>query len=172
MERRMGTMSCNKMEQRILPYVDGRLKASEAAEVEKHLASCAVCRLRVNEFRTVTGLLNELPEIEPSGAFDARVHALVAAEPAKKIWWAWLAPSPRVAFAASMLLVATVWIGSQKVPHAVPQDANGVADSIPVKDLPTVEDYDVLSSFDAMTDLPDQPTQSTQPAEDPDGQQM
>src|SRR6266566_4822276 len=102
-------MSCARMEGKILGYVDGRLKESERLEVEKHLGSCAACRLRANEFRAVSGLLDELPVIEPSAAFDLRVHARVAAEPVKQSWWAWFAPSPRVAFAASMLLLATVW---------------------------------------------------------------
>ena len=44
-------MSCTRMETKILPYVDGRLKESERLEVEKHLAGCSTCRLRVNEFR-------------------------------------------------------------------------------------------------------------------------
>ena len=162
------------MEERILPYVDGRLKASEARDVETHLEGCAACRLRVNEFRAVTGLLDELPEIEPSAAFDVRVYALVAAEPAKRNWWAWLAPSPRVAFAASMLLVATVWIGSQGGRQTASVDMGSNVDSgtIAVKDLPVLQDYDVLSNFEALTDLPDQPTQTSQPAEDTDGQQM
>ena len=105
-------MSCKRMEERILPYVDGRLKESERREMEAHLVACATCRLRVNEFRAVTGLLDELPQIEPSAAFDVRVRARVAAEPVKQSWWAWFTPSPRVAFAASLLLLGTVWIGA------------------------------------------------------------
>jgi anti-sigma factor RsiW len=58
-------MSCDRMESRILPYVDGRLKASEQREVEEHLSECPACRVRVNEFRAVSGLLDELPQIEP-----------------------------------------------------------------------------------------------------------
>ncbi len=91
----------------------GGLKASEMREVEAHLKTCAACLLRVNEFRALSGLLDELPQIEPSGAFDARVRARVAAEPVKQSWWAVFAPSLRVVFAAAMLLVATVWIGSR-----------------------------------------------------------
>jgi len=139
-------MSCGKMETRILAYVDGRLKESERAEVDKHLAGCAACRLRVNEFRAVGDLLDELPMIEPSGAFNARVHALVAAEPSRKrSWFAWLTPSPRIAFVASLLLVATVWLGSQPVEHP----------AIAEQDLPVVEnaDYDVISSFAPLSDL-------------------
>src|ERR1700731_3897843 len=109
----MGYMSCGRMEKQMMPFVDGRLKASEQREVEAHLAACAACRVRVNEFRAVSGLLDELPQIEPSGAFDARVRARVAAEPVKQNWWAVFAPSVRVVFAAAMLLVATVWVGSR-----------------------------------------------------------
>src|ERR1700693_1468853 len=106
-------MSCGRMENKILSYVDGRLKESERLEVEKHISTCAACELRVNEFRAVSGLLDELPQIAPSPAFDVRVRALVAAEPVKQSWWAWFAPSPRVALAASMLLLATVWVGTR-----------------------------------------------------------
>src|SRR6266851_7749825 len=109
-------MSCTRMENRIVPYVDGRMKENERAQVEKHLAACPACRLRVNEFRAVSGLLDELPQIEPSAAFDARVRARVAAEPVKQSWWAVFAPSPRAALAASMLLLATIWVGSRPGP--------------------------------------------------------
>lgn len=163
-------MSCNRMESRILPYVDGRLKASEQREVETHLAKCAACRVRVNEFRAVSGLLEELPQIEPSGAFDARVRARVAAEPVKQSWWAWLAPSPRVAFAASMLLFATVWIGSRpgNNPGNIPPVDS--PDQI-ASDLPVLENYDVLSNFEALTDLPD-PVTSDDADQQDSNQQM
>ena len=152
-------MSCSRMESRILGYVDGRLKESERLEVEKHLETCAACKLRVNEFRAVTDLLDELPIIEPSEAFDVRVHARVAAEPAKQSWWAWLRPSPRVAFAAMLLLVATVWIGSRSVqaPNNAPTDAQLI------EAQPVLENYDVLSNFEPLTDLPAQVPDQAQP---------
>jgi len=146
-------MSCNRIESKILGYVDGRLKASEAREVETHLETCAACRLRVSEFRAVSSLLDELPQIEPSPAFDARVRARVAAEPAKQSWWAWLAPSPRVAFAASMLLLATVWIGSRQTPDAAVPVAVADQEMRLESDMPVLENYDVLSNFEALTDL-------------------
>ncbi len=146
------------MESKILGYVDGRLKESERLEVEKHLARCAACRLRAIEFRAVRGLLDELPVIEPSAAFDLRVHARVAAEPVKQSWWAWFTPSPRVAFAASLLLLATVWIGTRSSNNA-PQIAQD--------DIPVLENYDVLSNFEPLTELPppvqaDETTQQNQ----------
>jgi anti-sigma factor RsiW len=164
-------MSCERMESKILGYVDGRLKPSEAHEVETHLEGCATCRLRVNEFRAVSGLLDELPMIEPSGAFDARVRARVAAEPVKQSWWAWLAPSPRVAFAASMLLLATVWIGTRPRPTAVPDAANSPAPEAIAQDMPVLENYDVLANFEALTDLPD-PIQNDDDSQQDSNQQM
>ena len=137
-------MSCNRMENKILGYVDGRLKESERLEVEKHLATCAACRLRVNEFRAVSSLLDELPVIEPSPAFDLRVHARVAALPVKRSWWAAFLPAPRVAIAASALVLATVWVGTR--PNPAPQIAQ--------EDIPVLENLDVLSNFDLLTELP------------------
>jgi len=153
-------MSCWRMEKQMLPYVDGRLKVSEQREVEAHLADCAACRLRVNEFRAVSGLLDELPQIEPSGAFDARVRARVAAEPVKQSWWAAFAPSPRAALAASMLLLATIWIGSRPAPKMPGESQNAAVNpaNIDPNDLPVLENYDILANFEPLTDLP-QPVQ-------------
>lgn len=146
-------MSCERMESRILGYVDGRLKASERAEVEKHLADCAPCRLRVQEFSAVSGLLDELPLIEPSPEFDTRVHALVAAEPAPKAsWWAWLNVSPRIAFAASFLLLLALWIGHRSETAVTPLPAND--DQAMLQDLPVLEDHDVLQNFEPLKSLP------------------
>lgn len=137
-------MSCSRMENKILGYVDGRLKESERIEVDKHFATCAACRLRVNEFRAVSSLLDELPVIEPSPAFDLRVHARVAAIPVKQSWWAAFLPAPRVAIAAAVLLAATVWVGTR--PNNPPQ----IADT----DIPVLENLDVLSNFDVLSELP------------------
>ena len=150
-------MSCVRMESKILGYVDGRLKEGERLEVEKHLAACPACRLRVNEFRAVSGLLDELPVIEPSPAFDLRVYARVAAEPAKRSWWASLAPSPRVAFAAFVLLLAMFWVGTRQ---------NQPQPQIAQDDIPVLENYDVISNFEPLTELP-QPVQAEDTAARP-----
>jgi anti-sigma factor RsiW len=168
-------MSCGKMKSRILEYLDGRLKESEKLEVEKHLASCAPCSVRVNEFRAVSGLLDELPVIEPSPEFDLRVHALVAAEPVKESWWAWLRVSPRVAFAASMLLLAALWMGHWAPNNsALPPMDMQQADAQMLQDLPVLEDHDVLSNFEPLKDLPgkaDDDSDNAQPQQQEQQQQ-
>src|SRR5712664_3349629 len=143
-------MNCGGMEKKMMGYVDGRLKEGERLEMEKHLGTCAACQLRVNEFRAVNVLLDELPMIEASAAFDVRVRARVAAEPVKQSWWAWFAPSPRVAFAASMLLLATVWIGSRK-----PENTLSAGDIEKInQNMQVLENYDVISDFAPLTELP------------------
>ena len=146
-------MSCTKMESRILAYVDGRLKENERGDVEKHLAACTVCRVRANEFRSVNDLLGELPMIVPSPAFDVRVRARVAAEPVKQNWWAWMWPSPRIAFAASMLLLAMLWVGyrSQPVAPVIPPED---ADASLMQDISVMEDHDTLANFEPLKALP------------------
>ena len=155
------------MENKILAYVDGRLKESERLEMEKHLVACAACQLRVNEFRSVSVLLDELPMIEPSAAFDVRVRARVAAEPVKQSWWAWFAPSPRVAFAASMLLLATVWVGSRTGEN--PLDATDIENIN--QNMSVLENYEVISDFAPLSDLP-QPVQADETGNANQNQQM
>ena len=144
------------METRLLEYIDGRLKEKEQRKMEKHLAACPACTVRLNEFRSVSSLLDELPQIEPSAAFDVRVRARIAAEPVKQDWWSWLGAAPRVLVAASMLLLATVWVGHR------PADTTNMASSsgsdetqiMQDQDLPVLENYDVLANFEPLTELP------------------
>lgn len=164
-------MSCERMESRILAYADGRLKENERAEVQKHLDACGVCRVRATEFSSVSDLLDELPVIEPSSAFDVRVRARIAAEPVKQSWWAswtWMRPSPRAAFAASMLLLATVFISYRtEVPPSTMTQAE--VDAGLNQDLSILEDHDTLSNFEPLKELP--PPVDTNNSDD-DQQQM
>ena len=162
-------MSCERMESRILAYMDGRLKDSERAEAEKHFATCAACRVRANEFRAVSDLLGELPMIEPTPAFDVRVRARVAAEPVKQSWWAWMRPSPRIAFAASMLVLAMLWVGYRSQPVAPlpisPEEANAGM----MQDISVMEDHDTLANFEPLKELPP-PVDATEDTDDSDHQ--
>jgi len=150
-------MSCERMESRLLSYADGRLKESERAEVQKHLDACPACRVRATEFSSVSDLLDELPVIQPSPAFDVRVRARIAAEPAKQSWWAswtWMRPSPRIAFAASMLLLATVFVSYRGVDSGAPPISPEQADAQMMQDLSVLEDHDTLSNFEPLKELP------------------
>jgi anti-sigma factor RsiW len=110
MGRKEGNMSCERYETQMLAYMDGRATASERVEVESHLTACEVCRARVEEFRALWGVLEEVPAHEVSPTFDARLRERIAAE-RKPSWIEMFIPQPRLAFAAGTLLALAVWVG-------------------------------------------------------------
>ena len=150
-------MNCERIGKRLIAYVDGRATQAERREVEAHLATCSACRTRAEEFRRLWGVLDEIPALETSPAFDARLRARLVAEPARPSLWAWLIPSPRLAFVLSLLLLLSVWISLlPPAPGPVPA-ANSEAEFKMIKDLPVLEDYDVLANFEALSELPPKP---------------
>src|SRR5437660_1318061 len=129
-------MNCGQMENRLIAYLDGKANRTERREVEAHLAACAACRTRAEEFRLLCGVLDEVPMKEPSPAFDARLRARLAAEPPRRSFWAWLAPSPRLAFAASMLLVGWVRDRSPEEPERFLNNNERFKDLPPARQTP------------------------------------
>ena len=108
---------CTGMENKLIEYLDGRAKPAERRAVEEHLAACAECRVRAEEFRTLWDALDDLPVLSPSPSFDASLRARIAAEPAPRRIWDWL-PSPRLAFATTALIAMSVWMSS--MPRTAP----------------------------------------------------
>jgi anti-sigma factor RsiW len=50
-------MTCTEIESRLAPYVDGLASAADAADVDRHLATCAACRDAVRIERTARALI-------------------------------------------------------------------------------------------------------------------
>ena len=156
-------MRCASMQEKLIEYLDGRAKPAERRVVEEHLATCASCRTRADEFRMVWDTLDDLPDLSPSPAFDASLRARISVEPAPRRFWDWL-PSPRLAFATTALIAASVWMAS--MPRIAPDQTTIAAQHNQeseeahfrmIRDLPVLENYDVLSKFDALSELPDSP---------------
>jgi anti-sigma factor RsiW len=162
-------MNCRHMEKKLVAYLDGKLHTAERRPLEAHLAVCAACRERAEGFRSVWDVLDELPALAPSPAFDASVRARVEQEPRRAGFWSWIVPSPRMAFAATALLIASIWLSSfqpARVPVTHPAGTaiqNTEAEFGMINDLPVLEDYDVLTSFDALSELPVQQSAQPQP---------
>ena len=155
------------MENKLIAYLDGRAKPAERRAVEEHLAACADCRLRAEDFRALWSVMEDLPVLSPSPAFDAALRTKIAKEPALRGFWQWL-PSPRLAFAVTALVVMSVWLssmpriagGRNKMEARIEAKATQVtaeADYRMIRDLPVLENYDVLSKFDALSELSDSP---------------
>jgi len=148
-------MSCKRIEGKLLSFMDGRASDSERRVVSAHLKECAACQARVEGFSGVWEMLSEVPVLEPSKAFEARLRARIAAEPQRHGFWAnvtTMMPSPRLALAVALLAVFSLWQGSR--PVAVNQTAAPVsadAEFRMIQDLPVLENYDVLTSLDALS---------------------
>jgi anti-sigma factor RsiW len=147
-------MSCKGFESRLIVYLDGKASGAARRDMERHMAACAACRTRAREFGVLWGLLDELPGVEPSTAFDARLRARLAVEPERPSFWATVLPSPRLAFAVSLLVLCSIWISSRP-PAPVPGPPGPTdAEFKMIKDLPVLENYDVLANFDVLSELP------------------
>ena len=160
---------CQSIENKLVAYLDNRALPAERRAVEEHLASCAGCRARAEEFRALWSALDDIPEVSPSPSFDALVRRRIAAEPAPRSFWHWI-PSPRLAFAVSALVAMSVWLSTMPRPQTnshVAGPANPAiqvteeSDFSMIRDLPVLENYDVISKFDALSELPASPAASS-----------
>lgn len=161
---------CEEVSKQLIAYLDRRANSADRHEVEEHLAACSTCHQRAEDFRKLWGVLDEVPLVEPSLGFDARIRARIAEEP-RRGWLGWLVPQPRLAFAMTLLLALSVWMAY------LPREGNAVGteqqqDFEAIKDLGVLENYDVLSKFDALSEVPvdaapaDQQAQPVNPAND------
>lgn len=153
-------MNCKQMETLLIAALDGSAREEERREIEAHLGACAVCRARAQEFRRVWSLLDEMPVIEPSLGFDARLRQRIAAEPRPR-WLAGWVPPPRLAFAVSLLLLLSVWVSRvPPVPLKAPAGTTAQVeeDFKVIENLQVLEDYDVIVNFEALAELPAAPS--------------
>lgn len=161
-------MSCEKVSNSLISYLDGRASAEERSSVEAHLQACAACRERAEEFRRLWDVMAEAPAVEPSFGFDTRLRQRIAAEGRPRPW-TWLVPSPRLAAAVLVLVGLSIFVSVKpNKPMTVGiSPANSEEQFRMIKDLGVLENYDVLSNFDALSDLPGaQPV--SQPEQTPD----
>jgi anti-sigma factor RsiW len=156
-------MNCKVAENNSIEYLDGRAEPGARHEMEAHLAGCGACREHIRQLRELWGVLEETPVLSPSASFDAAVRARVAGEPRRSIW-AWLgAPSPRLAVAVTALVMFCIWLSSMPLTEQLSGSRAVEAEFRMIVNLPVLEDYDVLSNFEVLSDLPVQPLAEQQP---------
>jgi len=158
-------MKCEEAARDLIGYLDRRANSAERSAVEEHLTCCAACRARAEQLRGVWSVMDEVPAIGPSFGFDARVRARVAAEPQPR-WFRWLMPQPRLAFSLALLLVLSVWMvklpqqSAGLHPGAVTNETEQFQE---ISDLGVLENYEVLTKVDALSELV--PTNEELPAQ-------
>jgi anti-sigma factor RsiW len=92
----------------ILASVDGALDPSSRARLDVHAAGCAGCRRALEEQAAVKRMLADLPSVEVSRGFAARVRERVEQQP----WWMpagnWRLWTLRLAPVAALLTIFAV----------------------------------------------------------------
>jgi anti-sigma factor RsiW len=149
-------MKCEDVSKELIAYLDRRTNSAERTAVEMHLRECTACHARAEEFRKLWNVLDEVPVHEPSFAFDARLRQRIAAEPRRR-WFTWLVPQPRLALTMAMLVALSIWMA--RLPK---ENANILGSTMQaedeqfqvIKDLGVLENYDMLSKSDALSELP------------------
>ena len=148
-------MKCEDISNQLIAYLDRRANSAERLEVEEHLAGCAACRTRAEEFRKLWTVLEEVPVVEPSAAFDARLRERMAGEPQRR-WFARILPQPRLAFSVALLAALTIWMAR------LPQNPSSPFANAPSEEeqfqmidhLGVLENFDVLTKSDVLSELP------------------
>jgi len=161
-------MKCEDVSKELIAYLDRRANSAERVMVEEHLAGCAGCRARAEDFRKLWNVLDEVPIHEPSLGFDARLRQRIAAEPRQK-WFTWLVPQPRLAFSMALLVALSIWM-SRLPQNQSPSFANAPTEEEQfqmIDHLGVLENFDVLTKSDVLSELPPrtQPEQAPAPDE-------
>jgi len=152
-------MNCEDISNEQIAFLDKRMNAGARRKVEEHLAGCLACRTRAAEFRQLSTMLDEVPAIEPSFGFDARLRQRIAAEPRRSGFFS-LVPQPRLALSMALMAALTVFIvelpkgnpAGQPATVAVQQE-----DFNAIQNLGVLENYDVVTNLGALSELvPDQ----------------
>lgn len=114
-------MSCDRIEEQVADFATGRLEASVAAEVARHLAGCASCRAFAEEVRSLYVEV-EAPLPHPS---PAPAYPLLSARPSG---WP---PIARGAIAASILIGLILAIHAAGGGGRAPRDASPRSIAVP-----------------------------------------
>jgi hypothetical protein len=157
----------------IFALAQGMLSGRQERKIKAHVEGCTGCRQVFEGYRRLDSVLEEWsPAAEPSPWFDARVRAAVASvDPAPPsfgffglAWNRWLAAP---ALAALLVVAGTVVLRTPSLhpvarPEAVPASVAAARAKVPAvnqkskmdENLSVLEDYDMLSSFDVISELP------------------
>lgn len=65
---------CQDMLGNLTAYVDGELSETLCAEINRHLAECADCRIVVDSLRRTVSLYRTLPQPEMPGSVRERLY--------------------------------------------------------------------------------------------------
>ena len=151
-------MKCEKLRQDLMETLLSGPQ-SVSAEMQEHLASCAVCAGELASLQQTMSLLDEWQTPEPSPYFNTRLRARLREEaiaPVERSWLAWLR-RPVLAMSAVVLMAlgaALLELGHFNSDHNTLANNETVVHAAPgsaVGDLQYLDkNADLFSDFDAL----------------------
>ena len=114
-------------------YLDGRLPASQALELEGHLEACSMCVQELESLRETIGLLRQVPMLEPRRIFTVgEAPALAPARPLFRVpTWAYGAAASMAVLIFA--LVTTADLGGLLAGDAASPEGTGLVSEAPVR---------------------------------------
>jgi putative zinc finger protein len=73
-------MNCNRIRELLPEFIDGKILAAPAVEIDAHLKGCAACHTECESLRRTLDALDALPEPAPSGRLRENLLASIEAE--------------------------------------------------------------------------------------------
>jgi hypothetical protein len=155
-------MKCEEIREMMPDLASGLMGMSP--EIDGHLAGCAACSRKLEEFRRTMALLDEWQAPEPSPYFDVRLQARLREEMAKPQtgWLTWFR-RPVLAAALTVLMAIGVGLffsrgGGMYRPAddviAINDALSSAEPGTAVSDLQALEkNHDLYSDFDLLDDL-------------------
>ncbi len=70
----MNPRSCDFPGKLLSAYLDDEVSEAERERVERHIAQCTTCRLRLDELRGVSQMLSQIPQETPSSSFRKQLR--------------------------------------------------------------------------------------------------
>ncbi|MDE3109792.1 MAG: zf-HC2 domain-containing protein [Acidobacteriota bacterium] len=157
-------MKCEEVSKELVTYIDGRT-GTGTRRIEEHLAVCEACRTRAEEFRKISMVLDEVPAIEPSFGFDARLRQRIAAQP-RRPRFVWFVRQPRLALSMALLAALTIMVAKLPLGNPVARPGSAAVqqeDFNAIRNLGVLENYDVVTKLGALSDLTAMPVNDAQP---------
>lgn len=174
-------MKCNERE-KLFWFAHQMLEPDEVDQLRRHLAGCAECRQAAEEYQQLNSVLDDWNTAEPSPWFDAKVRARVAASARQgyrffgfgrlRILIAGVAvivlivgglvvfshhqvvENNQPVFSQQQTATTTVAPGTPETTEAQRQPLPPAEQLKMDENLSLLEDYDVVSNFDALSELP------------------
>jgi len=139
-------MKHDKIQTKLLLWLDGDLAPAEADEVRRHIAECPDCAARSAALAVAWGVAKRSPRVKPDSGLRARILAEVERAERPQGWLAvWLAAIAQVRFqaatAAAVLLCVGLGVYLGSVPNVSQTSTRPAGGSSAIGNLDSFRDF-------------------------------